>query len=123
MAHILVIDDEPFMHHLLRMLLEPNGHRVSAMSDGPSGIALARADKPALIICDLIMPELTGVDFLTTLKADPALAGVPVIVLTASPTGKLIDEARAAGAFKCVHKPFARAELLRQVNEALSGQS
>jgi signal transduction histidine kinase/DNA-binding response OmpR family regulator len=79
---VLVIDDDPAVHDLIRRSLEKDGFRVEGAADGKSGFELARQLKPAVITLDVMMPHMDGWSVLTALKADPATADIPVIMLT-----------------------------------------
>jgi CheY-like chemotaxis protein len=79
---VLVIDDEPAVRDLVQRALSKEGYRVETAASGPDGIALARKVKPAAITLDVMMPGMDGWAVLTMLKADPATADIPVIMLT-----------------------------------------
>jgi len=79
---VLVIDDDPAVHDLMRRSLEKDGFRVELAADGKRGLELAKQLKPAVITLDVMMPHLDGWSVLTALKADPATANIPVIMLT-----------------------------------------
>ncbi len=79
---VLVIDDDPTVHDLMRRSLEKDGFRVETAADGKRGLELARQLKPAVITLDVMMPSMDGWSVLTALKSDPALANIPVIMLT-----------------------------------------
>ena len=79
---VLVIDDDPDVRDLLQRALTKDGFRVQTASDGPQGLRLARQLKPAVITLDVMMPEIDGWHVLTTLKADPELAQIPVIIVS-----------------------------------------
>src|SRR5438876_184206 len=79
---VLVCDDEPNLRELIRVSLGPRYAIVEA-EDGESALALARSLRPDLVILDLMMPRLSGLDVLTELKADPALAATRVLIVTA----------------------------------------
>jgi len=79
---VLVIDDDPAVHDLMRRSLEKDGFRVEVAADGNRGLELAKQLKPAVITLDVMMPRLDGWAVLTALKADPATADIPVIMLT-----------------------------------------
>ncbi len=80
---ILVVDDEMDMRFYVTALLESNGYQALAMRDGQSGLQQARQDRPDLIILDIMMPGDGGVKMYSRLKSDPALADIPVIMLSA----------------------------------------
>jgi len=77
-----VIDDDPAVHDLMRRSLEKDAFRVEVAADGKTGVALAKQLKPAVITLDVMMPSMDGWAVLTALKADPATADIPVIMLT-----------------------------------------
>ncbi len=80
---ILVVDDEMDMRFYVTALLESNGYQALAMRDGKTGLRQAREDRPDLIILDIMMPGDGGVKMYSRLKQDPALADIPVIMLSA----------------------------------------
>ena len=106
---VLVIDDDATARALMRNHLTRAGYRVEEASDGRTGLARARAFPPDVITLDAIMPGMDGWAVLSALKADPALAGIPVVMAT------VLDEARlgiALGASEYLTKPIDRARLL-----------
>src|SRR5438067_858787 len=80
--HVLVVEDDPSVRGLLQTLLSAEGYDVATASDGLAGLVKASSRKPALILLDLMMPDLGGVRVLEELRGDPALAEIPVIVVT-----------------------------------------
>ncbi len=80
---ILVVDDEMDMRFYVTAFLESNGYEALATRDGKNGLRKAREDRPDLIILDIMMPGDGGVKMYSRLKSDPALAGIPVIMLSA----------------------------------------
>ena len=84
MATILVIEDEAPIRENLRTFLEMEGHAVIDAGDGAAGLALAREHAPDLVICDLRLPELDGCALLEALRSQPATAGIPVLLVSAS---------------------------------------
>src|ERR671923_2903341 len=99
---VLVCDDEPNLRELIRLSLGPRYAFVEA-ADGEQALALARSLRPQLVILDLMMPRLNGLDVLAKLKADPVLAAIPVLVVTAQPGSQ--EEAEAIGADGLIVKP------------------
>ena len=81
-ATVLVIDDDPTVHDLMRRSLEKDGFRVETAADGRRGLELARQLKPAVITLDVMMPHMDGWSVLSALKSDPATANIPVIMLS-----------------------------------------
>ena len=84
---ILIVDDEPHVVKYLSTLLEDNGYETSSAANGKAGLAKALAVLPDLVCLDMAMPVESGVRFYRNLRDDPALAGIPVVVITAV-TGK-----------------------------------
>ena len=102
MATILVVDDEQPLRDLLADVLELDGHRVLVAANGREALAIARRDRPDLVVSDVMMPLLNGVRLCQQLKADPSTASVPVILM--SSVGPRIVNGSGADAF--VKKPF-----------------
>lgn len=107
---VLVVDDEPDMRRFLATLLAGE-HRVLQAADGAGGLELARASRPALVLLDLMLPGLDGLQVCQALRKDPELAGVKVVMLTAraDETSKLTALERGADDF--LTKPFSSAEV------------
>jgi CheY-like chemotaxis protein len=81
-VRILAVDDEPAALDMLSETLRPAGFDVVRADGGMAAIAIARAERPDLVICDLVMPDLDGFGVVAALKADPATAAIPIIILT-----------------------------------------
>ena len=116
MARILVIDDEPSIINLVSAYLKPEGYEVHTASDGQSGLKAARAFKPDLIILDLMLPGMDGIELLSRLRRE---SQVYVILLTAKTeeTDKIIG--LSVGADDYVTKPFSPRDLTARVKAAL----
>ncbi len=112
---ILVCDDEPHIVRLIQVRLERAGHKVLPCFDGKAALEHAREDKPDLIILDLMMPGLTGMQVLKRLTSDPVTAGVPVVMLSVCSEDKEVFEAYKNGAYSYLTKPFNPMELLRVI--------
>ncbi|MDH3495370.1 MAG: GAF domain-containing protein [Gemmatimonadota bacterium] len=109
---VLVIDDDPAVRNLMARFLRKEGYRVLLAADGRTGIELARSQRPNAVTLDVLMPDLDGWTVLTTFKEDPALADIPVIMVT------ILDEQRlgfALGASEYLTKPIDRARLRRVI--------
>ena len=105
---ILVIDDDPAARHLVQKMLSKERVRVITAASGEEGIALARQERPAAITLDVLMPEMDGWAVLTALKSDPALADIPVVMMT------MLDDRNlglALGAAEYLTKPIDRKRL------------
>jgi CheY-like chemotaxis protein len=116
MASILVVDDEPTLRQLIRVTLGPD-HRVSEAADGAEGFRRLLADRPDLAILDVAMPIMDGLAVCRAARAEPSLAGLGIIVLSAYASG---DAARAAGADRHLRKPFSPLELLATIDEVVA---
>lgn len=117
---VLVVEDEPAIAEALRYLLEREGLAVEVLGDGKQALARIAGEPPALVILDIMLPGLSGMEVLETLRADPATRAVPVLMLTAK--GQRRDRAAAeeAGASLFMTKPFANAELVANVRKLLA---
>ena len=116
MPKILIIDDEPSIVSLVGAYLKPEGYEVLTANDGPSGLKAARAFKPDLIILDLMLPGMDGIELLSRLRRE---SDVYVILLTAKTeeTDKIVG--LSVGADDYVTKPFSPRELTARVKAAL----
>ncbi len=116
MSKILVIDDEPSITNLVTAYLKPEGYQVYTAADGPSGLKAARAFKPDVIILDIMLPGMDGLELLSRLRRE---SGVYVILLTAKTeeTDKIVG--LSVGADDYVTKPFSPRELTARVKAAL----
>jgi CheY-like chemotaxis protein len=115
---ILIADDEPTLRELVRASLDGN-YRFAEASDGVVALQLARELDPDVIILDLMLPRLSGLDVLEELRADERLQHIPVLVMTA--WNDTYDEALAAGANRFLAKPFHPDELKLAVDELVGG--
>ena len=113
---VLVVDDDPNVLELARLYLERDGYQVLSAADGVSGLSLAREEQPNLVVLDLMLPRLSGLDICRALRQESA---VPIIMLTA----RVEEEDRLAGldlgADDYVTKPFSPRELAARVRAVL----
>lgn len=116
MAKILVVDDEPSITNLVSAYLKPEGYEVFTASDGNAGLKSARAFKPDLVILDVMLPGMDGIELLSRLRRE---SDVYVIMLTArtEETDKIVG--LSVGADDYVTKPFSPRELVARVKAAL----
>ena len=114
MARVLVVDDEPDIVLFAQVNLELNGHEVRTAADGEEALAAVEAERPDVMILDVMMPHLDGWGVLERLKAhaDPDIRTIPVVMLTALDTDH--DQARGGieGAVRYLTKPFAPDDLV-----------
>jgi len=82
MAQVLIVDDSPTETHLLREMLEKNGHSVITAENGALGVKVCKEKKPDLVLMDVVMPELNGFQATRQLSKDPETAHIPIIIVT-----------------------------------------
>ena len=116
MTEILVVEDSPTQAAQLVFLLEDAGYTVSSAGDGVAALELAREVDPDVVILDLMLPRLSGLEVLARMNEDEQLRDVPVIVITA--WNETREDVLAAGAADFVTKPFEPDRLRRAVRAA-----
>ncbi len=119
MKRILVIDDLPENVFMLQDRLEKEGYEVVTAYDGKTGIARAISDMPDLILLDVMMPEMSGIEVCKKLKQDPSTTDIPIIMVTAKSSADDAKDGLEAGAFDYIKKPFEKIEMLARVSAAL----
>ena len=120
MPSVLVVDDEPVIRELVRSVLSRDGRfRLLMAGNGEEVVALAREQRPTLILLDVRMPRMSGVEACRALRADPATAGATIVMLTAMGQDEDIQFGYEAGADDYFLKPFKPSELLERVQDAL----
>jgi two-component system response regulator (stage 0 sporulation protein F) len=118
MSKILVIDDEDLVRTLLRTVLEMDGHTVMEAGDGRAGIALYREQRPDLVITDILLPELNGIE--TIIELTREFLNVKVIAISGlQGEPEIFSRARLLGARRTFQKPFNPKELLQAVRYEL----
>ncbi|HMC39049.1 MAG TPA: response regulator [Acidimicrobiales bacterium] len=113
---VLVVDDDEMIRRLVRAVLEADEFEVAEARDGQAALALASETRPSVVVLDIMMPGLDGVEVCRRLDHDQ----VRVVILTARDDPKLETEAREAGADAFMTKPFAPMELLDLVGELMN---
>ncbi|MEJ2207430.1 MAG: response regulator [Anaerolineae bacterium] len=116
---ILIADDEPEVVDLVRMMLEWEGYEVIAAVDGVDALEQAHDGLPDLILLDVRMPKMSGLNVLEQLREDPLTVGVPVIMLSVVTTYPEVRTALQRGAVAYLPKPFELKELVRLVGRVL----
>ncbi len=114
-ARVLIADDNTDMREYLTNLLRNSGYHVSEAVDGQQALEAIRADVPDLVISDVMMPELDGLQLVAALRSEPRTAAVPILLLSARAGQEASIEGLQAGADDYLVKPFAAAELLARV--------
>jgi CheY-like chemotaxis protein len=120
---LLIVDDDPFIRKLVVTTLQDvTGFVISEAADGEQALALARADPPAVVLLDVDMPTLDGIEVCRRLRADPTTSAATIVILTAAHGNSVQEQAEAAGADLFLTKPFSPLALLRLVDR-LGGAS
>ena len=120
MARILVVEDNPANMKLASLLLQNAGHTVLSAVDAETGLTLARAERPELILMDIQLPGMDGLAATAMLKQDPATAAIPVIALTAMAMKEDQEKTRAAGCDAYIAKPLRLRELYAAIDALLA---
>jgi two-component system chemotaxis response regulator CheY len=121
MAKILVVDDSGLSRRTLRKILEAEGHQITESEDGDSALEQYFLDKPDLVLLDLVMKGMYGIDVLTKLREMDAQARV--IVASADIQSSTHAMVKEAGAVAFITKPFLSAQVIQAVNAALEGRT
>lgn len=118
-GYILVVDDAAFMRRMIAGIVRMLGYDVLDAADGPSAIAAMKQDPPTLVILDIMMPQMTGYQVCEWIRANPATAGIPVIVCTANQERKHLEQAIKAGASDFLCKPVTKKTLEERLGKHL----
>jgi len=117
------VDDEPEIRYIARRMLEKAGHEVSEACDGEECLQKLKAEKPDLILLDVMMPGLKGWEVCRRIKAEDRTRSIPVVMFTVRTSEEDLEESKRCGAEAHINKPFEREELLRVVNRVLDERS
>jgi DNA-binding response OmpR family regulator len=120
MAHILIAEDNQVTAEMMEFRLRGMGHEVTRVDNGVAALECLRQSRPDLLLLDIMMPELDGIQVLQQQKADALLGSIPVLVVSARSQEEDILLALAAGANDYITKPFSLRELVARVDRALS---
>jgi len=122
-AKILIIDDEPDLTDLVAFNLKARGFTVETLNNPNAGIGVARSFLPNLVILDVMMPDISGIQLCRMFRADPALKNVPIIFLTAKTEEDDRIQGLETGADDYICKPFSTKELVLRVESLLRRSS
>lgn len=119
MARILVVDDDNAVRGVMQLILKRAGYDVVVAGNGLEALEEMRARAADLILLDIEMPGMNGLEFCEKLRADPDWKKIPVIMMTGRPVSGVPERASQAGAVELVLKPFERVALLERVKALL----
>ena len=120
---VLIIEDEEDAAELFAEMMRVSGFRVVKTSSSTPAIALMTAQKPDVVLLDIMMPEISGLDILRQMRRDPALVNIPVVVVSAKSLPTDIRHGMEAGASTYLTKPVGFFDLKEAVERALGSQS
>ena len=116
-ATVLYVEDNEFNRKIVRQMLARTSYRLTEAPDGEQGVAAALAAPPDLILMDIQLPKMSGLEATRQLRADTRTAAVPIIVVTSFALSGDEHKARAAGATAYLAKPYSPRELLAKIRE------
>ncbi len=117
---VLVVDDDPVIVQLLRVNFELEGYKVVTAANGEEALAAVKKKRPDIVVSDIMMPKMDGLQFVKELQADAELAGLPVILLSAKAQSADVTRGIELGAADYVTKPFDPLELIERVTAVLA---
>jgi CheY-like chemotaxis protein len=120
MAKILLVDDERDIRFVMSELLEDMGHEVIEASSAPGGLEMLESERPDLIVLDLTMPDMSGIEALAQIRRREATRHTRVLLLTGSVSTEELDKARKLGIEGIIPKPWESADIASQVAAAMA---
>jgi DNA-binding response OmpR family regulator len=122
-SRILIADDDAGLRQLMRMILSREGFEVIEAANGEQALALATAVAPALILLDVMMPDMDGYDVCRRLKTDQRTGRVPVMFVSAAEDVSHRNEVQHLGAVACIKKPIGPRDLVARIHAVLNGRN
>lgn len=120
---VLIIEDEEDAADMFAEMMRVSGYHVLKTSSSTPALTMMTAEKPDVVILDIMMPEISGLDILRQMRKDPALANIPVVVVSAKGMPADIKHGMEAGASMYLTKPVGFTELKEAIERALGGQT
>ena len=121
-ARVLLVDDDPVILKLLQVNFEMEGYTVMTANDGVEGLEKERAERPDIVLLDIMMPRMDGLQVTKALKGDAETKAIPIILLSAKAQASDIQLGKDMGADDYLTKPFDPLELLERVSDLLHGR-
>jgi two-component system chemotaxis response regulator CheY len=119
MKTVLTVDDSPSVRQMVKIALSAAGYGVVEAGDGSAGLAAAKANAVQLVVTDLNMPNMNGIEFIRALRQLPPYRGVPIVFLTTESDDAMKKDAKAAGATAWITKPFKQDQLVGVVKKLI----
>jgi two-component system, cell cycle response regulator DivK len=116
---VLYVEDNDFNRKIVRQLLAQTTYQLREAADGESGVRMAQEQPPDLILMDVQLPKMSGLDATRQLRADPRTAAVPIIVITSYALSGDAEKAKDAGATAYLAKPYSPRDLLAKIREVV----
>jgi DNA-binding response OmpR family regulator len=116
---LLLVDDETDVHEIVELMLGKEGFEILSASSGDEALRMVHEEEFDVILLDLLMPGMSGKDFLRIMKRSRGSSTIPVVVFTALKPEDAYEECKKLGAAGFVHKPFAKKVLLREIERVL----
>jgi DNA-binding response OmpR family regulator len=117
---IVIIEDEPDTAEMFAEMMRISGYEVVKFFGGSSAVAQIAEQKPSAVVLDLMMPDVSGLEVLQYMKAEPKLSDIPVIIVSAKTLPKDIDEGLNAGASVYLTKPVSFSDLKKAIDDAVT---
>ena len=116
---IVMIEDSKAASTVLKAVLEAEGHTVLHAADGVTGLAMARREKPDLVLLDLLLPKLNGYDVCNALMRDNLTRHIPILIISTLDNPESVEKAKLCGARNFMKKPYNLEDLLREIKRLL----
>jgi len=116
---VLIVEDDPITRDLLGDACREAGFAVESVAEGESALSAARRERPSVVVLDLHLPGLSGIEVLRRLASEPSLTTVPVVIVSARLEPRLVQACTALGAYQALGKPVAPDVLTRTLRGAM----
>jgi len=124
MAKVLIIEDDPLMLRMYQKIFSFDGYEVETATDGQAGLEKVRSTKPTVVLLDVMMPKMNGLEVLEKIKADPEIKSIPVVMLTNLAGQQDVEKALSMGAVKYIIKSeYEPKQVSDMVKEIISAHS